>query len=1062
MENIKMIANSPNIAQFGFSTTFNLENRTIELSIGSGLTVFKGSGATVTKIYFEVKDPSGLRLAVINYDEPPHIDPTVKDFFVIDLPNGFAQFGYFLIKGVIKDADGKVYPVEFKKNVCKPKGFKKDCVAGKFDVVPNCDMPKISFYEVTDFSYGGKSPIETVKDGVVYYPKGTLADVPFSFTPFEIAGSGKVYTGGYTVRNKTIATYDLGDMVYVVVSYKTSKDFSVECNSNLCRVLCCIMELEEKYRNNGGTEIGRDAKRKLDEISVPLYIATARERCGKSAEDYIAQIEKIIGCDCGCGSESVEPKLLLGSGSGSTISVEGECATTVTPQVSGDTMRYVVKTKSTTIGDNNKDLSYYVTTVAGQCNTDYTLWFNYPILAETILNTIRTDEALSNIFNQIVNAASGIDLSGLDGKCILKDFNKCDYTLIEVVDGRVIDMTGVIIDGQVYNAGAISFDQPVGAIKEFLSSLDLGDFQVTWDNSTKSIMVTSHNNTHTVNALLLHEDVKGGGENSYSKAFVKSCKTFADFLQAVIDYVCSLTIAKIALGEKMILCKIVGGELKQIPYEGDVSLLEYIKGQNEALCALATTIQTLKGLDCTTMKTIFPATSKKVIEGDVLYGTKEAACAGVTYKEIADKILHVIFSDTELKEYFCAQIATCGQPGCTPVSNISVQLIQANDEGEFSAEFAESFNVINGGSDFGILINAFGLGDATAFTIGYRLYGSGDPFVYIEPEPTALPFLITNVPNGRYEISIAKKCANGVYSNPIFGTSAGCPVPISFAAQAGTDNDFLITYQLAPGQTTYDVELVSPNGGITVIEGSDGNSAAGISIPAPIILNGEWTLRLRGKCVADIPSLWSDWSNPIGIFVNTQDICPQVLSASFTNITPTGAVITAAVPNNQPSTIGYTLLLTKAGAGPLYYTQAGYIWNVNNLEANTLYSVYIVTNCAGGLSSSPKVVGSFTTAESTVVSGGSASNGFNPSNGAFTISVDTDMKLQIFNTMGQNGAAATIVITDTVGGGTTTQSVDNSTANPKSVTFNMPAGSYTFVLSVSIPSGTSFATFIQA
>lgn len=59
-----------------------------------------------------------------------------------------------------------------------------------------------------------------------------------------------------------------------------------------------------------------------------------------------------------------------------------------------------------------------------------------------------------------------------------------------------------------------------------------------------------------------------------------------------------------------------------------------------------------------------------------------------------------------------------------------------------------------------------------ALRIGYRIKNSSNPFVYIPayPEQGDLPYSITGVPVGTYEVELTQICPNcsgGLYSSPI-------------------------------------------------------------------------------------------------------------------------------------------------------------------------------------------------------------------------------------------------------------------------------------------------------
>lgn len=350
-----------------------------------------------------------------------------------------------------------------------------------------------------------------------------------------------------------------------------------------------------------------------------------------------------------------------------------------------------------------------------------------------------------------------------------------------------------------------------------------------------------------------------------------------------------------------------------------------------------------------------------------------------------------------------------------------------------------------------LIINANGVTGGTEFEVGYRLYGTGGAFTYVFPNPTTFPVVISGVPNGRYEVVIRKKCANGAWSVPSYGVSDACASPVSFTATRN-GNNFDIVWTLAFGQAVFDIELTDPNGGIQVIRRTDGNSGS-IIIPINPYMEGEWRLRIRGVCDEAAINLFSDWTNYIDINVVNTSSCPQVTNAQISNITSNGATITATPPVNTSNVLAYTLQLVPNGGSPINYTQGNPSWTITGLAANTTYDVYIITNCTNSGASTPLYVGQFATGSSSGITNGSASTGFNNVNGTMNFSTPQVVTLQIFNTLGTNGATANVNIA-----GLGTFTVSNSGTNPNQTTINVPAGVFNFVLSVTTPSGTSFGS----
>jgi hypothetical protein len=669
-----LLINTDNVKEFGFKTTFNLEEKKISFDI-SNYTIFNiGGQNNIQGIDFEVTDPSGIKLSTINFEEDIDIIPANGNTFYIDLPNGFAQFGWYVIKGVLKEANGSEYSIEIKKNICEPKGFSNGVVSGLYDVKVNCEVPKIDVVENTNMSYSGKEPISIIRDGKLYYPSGTLDEVPFTFTPFQIINS--VYTGTYTIRNKTKATYDFGDLVFVEISYTTSKEFIVDCNSNLCKILCCIQEVYEIYSNDCKSQVGKNAKDKLDRIALPLSVAAFKEKCGQNASKEITEIEKILGCDCRCGGDIKKPTLVIG-GSGNSVSVVGACATTVTPQTSGNTVHYEIKTKNVSIDKLiEDDLSFSIQRVDSACNVIYKIKFNYEELANTILNTISNNQELIDLFNSIVILTTGNEINSIDGKCIM-ELGKYNYTARISTYRVTAQVIGVLINGDGYTRSPLNV-KSTDIFEGWLNSLGLGIFTVTETLSKGgAVIIQSENNPHNVELLNIRI-IQGLDTVDSEIHFDKQSKSLKQLLQAMIDFLCELSTDKIKLGDNISLCKLNDdGTIANVPFDSTDNLLNYLKAQSQAFCKLVSYVANAVG-SCAGMKSLFPLSTKQITNDDYVLGTKESSCARISMLELANVIIHKSFEDTTLRDYICQQIQNCVQPVCSPVNNISVIVDSSN------------------------------------------------------------------------------------------------------------------------------------------------------------------------------------------------------------------------------------------------------------------------------------------------------------------------------------------------------------------------------------------------
>ena len=298
---------SPNISQFGFSTTFDILNRVVVFDI-SQLTIFKSGGAlNVQGICFSLQDSSGIVLLSYNWTSPQIPHPSTdnepvymgESTFTLDLSSVNYPFLFqdYIIQGAIKDQDGTIYQTTpMVETVSKPPLFLSTGYSqGAFTITPNCQTNALTVTEITPLFYQNTIPTSKVVSGELYYPVGTISPVPFTFTPFV---NNSVVSGEFRIVNTTTATYLVGTDTYVLVSYYTNQPYDVTCNNAVQSVICCILQQQEIYKANCNNAIGQNAYQKLQQITVPLAIAQALESIGQDASSQIKIMQDILNCNC--------------------------------------------------------------------------------------------------------------------------------------------------------------------------------------------------------------------------------------------------------------------------------------------------------------------------------------------------------------------------------------------------------------------------------------------------------------------------------------------------------------------------------------------------------------------------------------------------------------------------------------------------------------------------------------------------------------------------------------------------------------------------------------------
>lgn len=658
--------NTTNIATFGFKVVADLELRKLLFDI-TGLTIFNGGGASnVVGICFEVVDPAGVPIHQIDFGSVD-IDPDVASTFSLDLPSGIALFGNYKIKGQIKDQDAQIYTVELpQKEICEPKNWDGTNAVGSFKETVDCKVPFIRLNETTDLNYLGKMPVVKTKNGNLYYPQGTLAAHPFTRTPYQ---TSEVYTGDYTVRNKTIADYDLGDYFYVRIGYKTSYKFTLTCQERLCDIACCLEDVYNEYKLHCTTARGKQAREKIDNVSPLVFIAASLEKCGKDSSAYIKLIKDALHCQCGdCGSTPVEP-VPISAGGGSSFVFDPSCAATLVKTTEGGVDHYAIKVKNVIVrkAPPGDDLAWTITKEEDDCNIFYSIAFNYDVLGANIYTATANNPTLLTQFNNLVQTIGiGALLNGLDGKCVTS-LNSCNYS--QIVDFAVLPATvaKIIIDGTTYNApGGLNMSNAAG-IQSWLNGLSKGAWSVAYSPNLippgGALQIVSVNNTHTIGTITFNI-----GSVDSVVAFISDCKNLKDILQAIIDYLCNLSTAQIVLAGALTICRYKGGFPVNITVQAGFSLHSFLQMVEAAFCSLVEQINSITAVNCAAMKLAFPVSDEEMQPGDVIFMTRNGTCARGTIKDLILFAFSMANTDSDVNAAFCA-INCAGGGACHVITD---------------------------------------------------------------------------------------------------------------------------------------------------------------------------------------------------------------------------------------------------------------------------------------------------------------------------------------------------------------------------------------------------------
>jgi len=679
----QLAINNSVITTFRFSATLDIYNRTLTMVDMSTYAGSSGSGIfSVAGISFSIIDQAGVELATIGFtDSSQYFVPSVTNEFEIDLsslPYTFL-FQTYKITGAIKDSGGNVFTtVPVYKKMCSPVNITDSgYVPGIFQITPNCPDNVLTVKELTLFTYNNQDPVSKTKSGTLSYPTGTISAVSFTNTPFS---NNVIYTGEYRVNCTTTAEYDLEDDVYVLVTYITNNVFPVTCANKIADLICCMVDLQTTYLKNCNNAVGKNAQQKLGDVVIPFMLGLTKEINGQDASTEADLIRKTLNCDCGATSVRQNEFTPINAAA-SSIVLTGVGGTTIpAPTITGNTKQYnIASSVYQVVKGNTGDLAFTIEVDNSTANlVKYKITFNYNTMAGYILNAIGGDAALVAQLNSLITFNGNIDLTGLNGSCVI------DLSTNLVLVQSVTAATSIIAlntTTTTYNAPSELQALNAVAVQTWLNTLGLGTFTVTYNAGVVTIL--SLNNTSAVVSLTF-------GSPNQSVVFQRTNVSLVAVLQAIIDYLCALTGLQIALGANVTLWQIdYNGVLSSQGFTSNQSQAVLNQGIAESIYNIVQRISLLTGITCEKIAAVFSDSPNiSFTSSSRLYGSNGAACVAWTDKQVALGVIAAIQGYTDVKEAFCA--IDCETPGtCPDITDINVAMV-GNDIGIYSTAWSQT------------------------------------------------------------------------------------------------------------------------------------------------------------------------------------------------------------------------------------------------------------------------------------------------------------------------------------------------------------------------------------
>jgi len=249
------------------------------------------------------------------------------------------------------------------------------------------------------------------------------------------------------------------------------------------------------------------------------------------------------------------------------VNIIGAGATTVTSEPVGSTTQFEIQSSSYQVAKaNNSDLAFEITlNTAIPNNVQYLISWNYTKLASYILAAIAADTTgvLEAQLNALVTQSNAINLANLNGGCVI-NLSSTNYFLSQSVPSNAAQIQSILIGATTHTAPTPYLVSDSSDILAWLNGLGLGTYQTSYSNSTSGgyfNILTNGNANNPVSVVLI---VNG---SPMTVPFQSTSTSLVAVLQAIINYICSLTALEVTIGQSI--------SLQTIDYNHNVNTTTY-------------------------------------------------------------------------------------------------------------------------------------------------------------------------------------------------------------------------------------------------------------------------------------------------------------------------------------------------------------------------------------------------------------------------------------------------------------------------------------------------------
>lgn len=606
----------------------------------------------------------------------------------------------------VQDSAGNQFVDDsYNATICRPSGntdlSKNFYGISQTDVKVLCDQATIFFQDQTPSSYKGLVGEQVALVSSVLklvYPPDDTGNIPapFVMNNFSAASVPISYSSdNYQFQTQVVYDYDFGGNVHVRIRYQSYNSkkgvsfitFSVLCNIDMMPLICEFEKLVHSIETGSCVDV-EDAQRRLNLIN-PLFalaiMGLMQPLTGIDVPEKIKEIQRIGGfnCDCFNAPTGIIPQT-AGVIGGYTFSIVPQCGDiSGTVSVNGTNVQILLSDKSYVFSINSAATTTAFTIIPSTTGCVKTYTFNVDLvqLSTDILNTIKGNPDLVNLFNSIVNGGGGSFLF-VDGKCIFQSTSTFNYafTLANIPLNTTNALLSSINKAGVIQVLNFAFNiTNLAALQTYLNTLGMGVFTVT-NPSGQTVLITSNANPNVLSALQysLSGTMQVASQTTTAAGYVPISAN--QVVQNIINYLCGLTDAEIKTSQDYIITYIgSNGQPQEVTVAAGTTLAVFLATLTNLSNQTATNIGSNLEVSCASIKAAFPVVANPIVSGDYVLMAKGGVCAQGDLMDVFLFMLNTGISNATVKTAFCAFVESCGAGlSCAPYDYFDVIVTQFN------------------------------------------------------------------------------------------------------------------------------------------------------------------------------------------------------------------------------------------------------------------------------------------------------------------------------------------------------------------------------------------------